>query len=503
MHLSPFFPLMSGIRWLFQVRTGIILLILLGVASAAGTLVLQRPQNDPQKLMAAYSPETLQWLDRFGLTDVFHSWWFAGLLVLLSTNLVLASLERLPVAWSYFRHPRCQPEKHFQAGLALQRQIPIPGVEAGLHAAEAALRQMGFRPRRITGEKGDSLFVERNRFSRLAAYLVHASLLLVFAGALVDAIWGYRGFLALSENEQTDRIELREGVYKALPFALRCDGAGQENYPDGTPRRWWSKLAVIEDGREVRRKEIAVNDPLVHRGLRLFQSGYGETGELSAVELRVASNSDPVWAKDIVLSEGEALTLDGRGSVALAAFYPDFVLLDGEPRTRSRQLNNPAIQLRVHSGGTDTAPATSTVWLFPNYPAVARADGSPFSFEFRDLKLGYYTALQVSYEPGQWAVWAGIILMGIGLAGAFYFVHVRVWAMPVTDGRGRMVLWVGASTSKERGEFKERFEELIRRMEGTLAAKVEQRLAWFREASPAKPAAEDLIGGELEQKARA
>ena len=106
-----------------SVRTGIVLLILLGVTSAAGTLVLQRPQTEPEKLARAYSPETLRWLDRLGLTDLFHSWWFAALLGLLGLNIVLASLERFPVAWSYFRRPYRRPEKHFLNGLTLQREI--------------------------------------------------------------------------------------------------------------------------------------------------------------------------------------------------------------------------------------------------------------------------------------------------------------------------------------------------------------------------------------------
>ncbi len=73
---------------LSSIRTGIVLLILVGVASAAGTLALQRPQTEPEQLLAAYSVETLRWLDRIGLTDVFHSWWFAALLALLGLNMV-------------------------------------------------------------------------------------------------------------------------------------------------------------------------------------------------------------------------------------------------------------------------------------------------------------------------------------------------------------------------------------------------------------------------------
>ncbi|MGE5206092.1 MAG: cytochrome c biogenesis protein ResB, partial [Chlamydiota bacterium] len=61
---------------LSSVRTGIILLILVVIASAAGTFILQRPTTDPDVLQRSYSPLALAWLDRLGLTDVFHASWF-------------------------------------------------------------------------------------------------------------------------------------------------------------------------------------------------------------------------------------------------------------------------------------------------------------------------------------------------------------------------------------------------------------------------------------------
>src|SRR5450755_525151 len=51
-------------RTLANLRTGVVLLILVVIASALGTFVLQRPVTEPDKLQAAYSPQTLRWLDR-------------------------------------------------------------------------------------------------------------------------------------------------------------------------------------------------------------------------------------------------------------------------------------------------------------------------------------------------------------------------------------------------------------------------------------------------------
>jgi len=449
-----------------SVRTGIVLLLVIGAASAAGTLVLQRPLTDSQSLARAYSPQTLRWLDALGLTDVFHSWWFVALLLLLCANIVVVSAERLPMAWRFFARPYLRPEPHFVSGLPLQAEIPVRRADTGLAAAESALRAMGLRPRRVEANGSVSLFAERHRVARLAAYVVHASLLLILAGGVVDGLAGWRGFVALTHNQQTSTIELRNGGIKSLPFVVRCDGAGQENYEDGTPRRWWTRLAVLENGREVLKKEIEVNEPLVYRGLRFFQSSYGSTGEVESIHLSAVPKLGGA-PQSIVLRPGEGVALDAKTTVRLLSFVPDFVLRGNQIETRSLEPRNPAIQLLVASqpGGE------AKVWLFPRFPGFAHPDASPYRFEVADLEMGYFTGLQVAYEPGQWAVWAGAILMGLGLIMAFYMVHVRYWVVPVADNRGRLVLWVGASASKNRAEFEARFKELTRKIEAGVRAR--------------------------------
>src|ERR1022692_1514098 len=85
-----------------NLRTGIVLLILVVISSALGTFVLQRPATDPDKLARAYSPAMLRWLDRLTLTDVFHAWWFATLLTLVSLSIILVSIDRFPNSWRFY-----------------------------------------------------------------------------------------------------------------------------------------------------------------------------------------------------------------------------------------------------------------------------------------------------------------------------------------------------------------------------------------------------------------
>ncbi len=105
---------------LSNLRTGIVLLILVVIASAMGTFILQRPATNSAQLTATYSPKILLWLDRLGLTNVFHSWWFLTLMGLVSLSIVLVSIDRFPNAWRFYARPYRKTDSHFRAALPKQ-----------------------------------------------------------------------------------------------------------------------------------------------------------------------------------------------------------------------------------------------------------------------------------------------------------------------------------------------------------------------------------------------
>ena len=442
-----------------SIKTGVILLILVVIVSAAGTVILQRPMTDPDEMQRAYSPQMLRLLDAAGLTNVFHAWWFVALLVLVSSSIVAASVERFPNAWRYFARPYKSTDESFRRALATQRQMPIGDEETGIAAAEHALKQMGFRPERVIGPKSMSLFAEKNRISEMAVYIVHTSLLLIFLGGIVDGLLGWTGFVTLVKGQEVNQLALRDGAKKSLSFSVRCDGAGQENYQDGSPKKWWSNLVVLENGREIVKKQIVVNDPLVYRGVRFYQASYGMTGKVE--KLLLTATSEAGKSQDVSLSVGDTIQLDPDTSLKLTRFIPDYVVRDGQVYTMSENPQNPAVQMFVTSAKTGKSVE---VWL-PELPGFAHNNESPYRFEPRDLQMANYTGLQVSHEPGQWAVWAGCLLMAVGLAAAFYFVHIRIWVVPITDGRGQLTLWIGGTANKNQDVFREKFAKLVDKIE--------------------------------------
>lgn len=466
-------------RTFANLRTGIVLLILTVIAAALGTFILQRPMTDPDKMSQAYSPSTLYWLDRLTLTDIFHAWWFAALLGLVSVSIIFASIDRWPNAWRFYARPYRRPDPHFRAVLPNRTELPIRDAKTGLQAAEKAMRGRGWKSERIVDNDQVSLYCEKSRFSVMAVYVVHTSLLLIFLGGIIDAVVGYRGFMSIVNGRSNNVIELRDGGKKTLPFAIRCDDTGQENYADGSPKRWWSKLSVVRNGQVVKGKEIVVNDPLEYGGLRFYQASWGATSELDKASL-VAQAEEGGAPQVVQISPDKPVVLDPQTTVTLVDFIPDFFIRDNQIFRKSNDPVNPAFHLTVNRAG-----AESQVWLMPAYQNSTEDQKAPYKFQLRQdataMQMQHYTGLEVSHEPGQWAIWAGVLLMGCGLGVAFYMVHVRFWIMPVENKDGQLVLWVGGSANKNKDHFEEKYLELVaairKELEETPAEKEEPALA--------------------------
>jgi cytochrome c biogenesis protein len=416
----------------------------------------------------------LRFLDATGLTDVFHTRWFVALLILVSFSIIAASVQRFPNAWRFFARPYKSPDESFRKVLPTQAQIAVPGnplfdndEEQGLNAAERAFKHLGLKTERIVRTNSFSLFSERSRISEMAVYIVHASLLLIFLGFIVDSLYGWRGFLMLSPGTASNQIEMKNGSLRTIPFSIRCDGTGEETYADGTPKKYWSKLAVVDAGREISRKEIVVNDPLVYQGLRFYQASYGRTGKLDQLILDATpTNNVASTPQEISLAMNQTVALDPDTSVQLVDFIPDFVVQDGQVYARSKDIVNPAVHMIVTSKKVNSSVSVN-VWL-PPMPGIDENASSPYTFDPKDLKTGVYTGLQVSHEPGQFAVWAGVVLMAIGLTFVFYVVHMRFWVVPVRDAQGGTVLWVGGTANRNRDAFELKFKTLVEQIQKEL-----------------------------------
>jgi len=461
------------LRFVSSLKCGLTLLAMLGIAVIIGTLVLQRPLAQEGEIEQIYAPQTLRLLNALGLFDVFHVWWFILLLGLLGANITLASLERFPQVWRLFVRPRLVADEWFVRALPFQRRIPLGSLQpqAALALASQRLARLGY-PAHPEALKRGTLYVEKHRAARLAPYVVHASLLVIFAGAILDGMYGYRGFISLEPGMRTDALQplTAAGKPRALGFTLRCDATGMERYPDGSPRQYWTRLAVEENGHEVLRKQIFVNAPLTYNGVRFFQASYSSSGNPSKVTLEAVWDAGGTSKRQaLMLRPGQPVPLGEEGaSITLVDFVPDFVLEGDVVNTRSVEPRNPALHLQVSRPGKQP----ESVWLFPFSPEMNPANPTNIVFQYRGVEMASMTGLQVAYEPGQWLIWAGCLTLTGGLMMALYLSHIRVWGVVGRDParRGRLLLILGGQPSKYRESFEKRFGELAGELEAAFKA---------------------------------
>ena len=122
-------------RFFISMRTGLVLILGLGVLSLIGTLLAQAPAGmtaDP----AAYAswitsvhPKYGGWttvFDKLGFFSIFTSIWFKVMTVLLTTSILACSVNRAPRLWKIAFHPRTRMGETFFTHAPLRANVLVP-----------------------------------------------------------------------------------------------------------------------------------------------------------------------------------------------------------------------------------------------------------------------------------------------------------------------------------------------------------------------------------------
>ncbi|PLX40449.1 MAG: hypothetical protein C0608_09100 [Deltaproteobacteria bacterium] len=236
-----------------------------------------------------------------------------------------------------------------------------------------------------------------------------------------------------------------DNFFKQLDFGIRCDDFVLEKYPDGRPADYVSNLSVIRNGAVDYAKRIEVNHPLIEEGIYFYQSSYGQVGANSAV-ITVADSSRNYIARGETLYFGKPLELPDGGTLTF--------------RNVQRDDRSGAYYLQVLSsvGGQNSMGRAFEANEFGGRyqwwqvgPYLVRVDSADWVF---------YTGLQVAKDPGVPIVWAGCILITIGLLASFFLSHKRVWAR-ISESGGKVTVAFKGNASRNRISFSKWFEDFI------------------------------------------
>ncbi len=453
----------SGI-WSFfaSVQLAVWLLSLVAFFALVGTLIPQR--EAAAEFAEKLSPALLAFLQKMQIFDLYHSGWVVLLAGLLAVNLLICSLDRFPMAWRRFRlkhAPRndeafvdLPPENAFQTTASLQ------------NASAVALSLLQKKYRTVDrSDDGEAVFLcaQKGRFSIFGVYIVHLSILVLIAGAVMGAFWGIEAYVNIPEGETVSSVQLRgSGQTLTLPFSVRCDRFTVEFYASGMPKTYQSDLAFIKDGRVVQTGKLRVNHPVTFEGFNFYQSSYSKVaGEKATIAL---------------VRDG------GRRDVMNVAKGYDFRLPGGEGTFHVLRVEadlmkmGPAIKVSVDAQGKETV-----FWVFRNIdqirganpdmiarmPILNPASFRPYTFVLMGLEERFLTGLQVNRDPSAPVVAFAVVLL-IGGLMLILFSYARVIFVRVERKGDTVVVAAAGKSYKHSAGLKREIQYLIAELQDTL-----------------------------------
>jgi cytochrome c biogenesis protein len=446
----------ATVLWDFfcSLKLTITTLILLAATSIIGTVIQQG--RSPQEYLQQYSESTYRLFETLGFFDMYHSWWFLSLLGLFSINLIACSIKRFPVVWKTVRNPVLVADDTLFRTLSNMEEHLVKEPVAEVQGRLSAYVGQHFATPVVTEKDGAvHLYAQKGAWARFGVYVTHASILIIFIGAIVGSLWGYKAYVNIVEGTETTQVYPRGSSEPIdLGFTVRCD-AFSVSYYEGTtrPREFKSLLTVIDSGQVIKDKRpIIVNDPLTYKGITFYQSSYGPAGDPTFnFQVKVRATGEIV---DMAVRQGQRVALPGGGSFRVADFTDQF------------QNFGAAARLEV-SPPAGTPRSFVVLQAFPEFD-VQR--GGDYAFTLVDYQRRFYTGLQVAKDPGVWIVWLGCALMVVGSLVAFFLSHRRLWITirPVGDKTG---IKVGGSAHRNQPAFEIFFDEFKKNLKAEISAK--------------------------------
>jgi cytochrome c biogenesis protein len=488
--------LMGWSRWawrqLTSMRTALVLLFLLAVASVPGS-VLPQQGIDPQSVQQYYSahPALAPLLARLSLFNVFAAPWFAAIYLLLFLSLAGCVVPR---TFRLVRSARALPppaprnlarlpqSAMYQTGLA-------PG--DALESAAALLKGRRFRLR--TGDGW--LSAEKGYRREVGNLLFHLALLALLGAVALGGLFGYKADRLLVAgnsfaNTVTSLDEFHPGravsASDLQPFSITLNRFTASYLTSGMLRGQPSAFDAYirysaEPGSPARPYDLRVNHPLNVDGVKVFLIGHGY-----APVFKVTDGTGRVvfdQAVPFIAVQQSGLTSEGVVKVPDAeprqlgfagVFLPTAVDAGGTLESVFPAADNPRVSLLAYAGnlGMNGGPPQSVYQL--DYAGLRRLPIAPQPLApGQSMKLpdgsgtltftGYqqWVSLAITYDPGTVpALLAGIAALA-GLLLSFFVRRRRMFvrAYPGADG-GTVVDVAGLVRTDAGGGFEDEFAGL-------------------------------------------
>jgi cytochrome c biogenesis protein len=245
-------------RLLADLRFAIFILLLISFCSIIGTII---EQDQPIEVYKSNYPLTapifgfLSWdhILQFGLDHVYKTWWFLTLILLFGCSLILCSfLQQLP-AIKIAR--RCQFFRTTSPFFRLKISTILKNFSFNKIVARIKSEQYS------VFQQKNMIYCYKGLIGRIAPIIVHFSMILILLGTIIGSLFGFKA---------------QEIVPKT---AGRINDFWITYTKKKTISQFYSDISILnQHGKEIKRKTISVNYPLVFNRVYYYQTDWNLLG---------------------------------------------------------------------------------------------------------------------------------------------------------------------------------------------------------------------------------
>lgn len=515
-------------RALTSMRTALVLLFLLAVAAIPGALLPQRSLNAGKvDSYIANRPTLGPWMDKLELFDVFGSFWFTAIYVLLFVSLIGCIIPRCVEHYRSLRTaPVAAPRR--LARLPHHAETVVDATPDAV-ASTVVARLRGWKTVTRTGADlragrlGEVTVSAEKGYLREAGNLVfHLSLVGLLIAIAVGKLFGYEGNVVVVADGGPGICTTTPAVFDSFRAGNTEDGTGMTplcvrvndftaDYLDNGQAEMFTSHVEYQAGDDLaaniwRPAQLQVNHPLRVAGDRVYLQGHGYAPTFTVTFPNGETRTETLqWRPDdatTFLSSG-AMRFDPPGGMypdeaerrkhqigIEGLFAPSAVFHGNLLSSNFPALRDPAVAIDVYQGdtGLDTGNPQSIFSLSKELVNQGRmtkearvnlrpgesttlADGTVVTFD----GATDFVNLQVSHDPAQQWVLVFALTMMAGLLVSLVIKRRRVWvrAYPApsatdtdssTTEERRTVVELGGLARTDQAGWGEEFDRLAGRL---------------------------------------
>nr|YP_009327007.1 cytochrome c biogenesis protein [Pleurocladia lacustris]ANS57538.1 cytochrome c biogenesis protein [Pleurocladia lacustris]ANS57682.1 cytochrome c biogenesis protein [Pleurocladia lacustris] len=263
-------------KYLANLKLAILILLVISVVIGIGTIIEQNKEllfYQKNYSILIFSIPLWKIILFLGFDNIYSTWWFLLLLSILGLSLacctIIQQLPTLKFSRRYYFYKQINQYNKLQVKINAIKVFPSHLSHTLLNKQYSLFQQF------------NSFYAYKGLISRVGPIVVHISIICVLLGSTVGALTGFNSQELIPKTEVFHiQNVIKNGFFSSIPQkTFRINDFWSIYTTNGLIKQFYSDISILNGGgKELQRKTISVNNPLLLKELIVYQTDWGILG---------------------------------------------------------------------------------------------------------------------------------------------------------------------------------------------------------------------------------